>query len=487
MKLRLRAAALVYSLALVAGLSSCGGGGGRSAGAPVPSSPSAITPGAAGIFVTPHWAIVYPPGLMPRTSNATRYEPILNAWHIFDGTENWDWQSAVGSTPGISAVMSNPWEDVAVSFIPGSNGTVNFYIDGQPAGSLDLSAPMPYKGYSQEYTTFYTIAQNMQETMHTVAMEIATGTVKFDGWRIKYKNNYYRIDCSAVNTLEATAVSTNNKIRNAIEEYYEDKGAYPDPGAGSDVVSLLYAQGYLTSRPENAFNGERIADTGTAYSGGDYDYTYTSPSDYTLSVYGGRGTLYTVTPDTAASEYLSLSVATPTNHFTTTSEWATFTVTPAAKHDATLSVSGGLSGEQSFPATSSQPITMQVKLKEGRNDITITLFDSYNHAITLTRTITLDTTAPDIALLAPYPQVWDFSTQPARIYVDVYSATTTVEALVENGATVDIGGQAATESTTNRGVFSSEISLNTGSNFIAISATDRWGNKNEVVFEIVRN
>jgi hypothetical protein len=453
----------------------------------VPSSPSAITPGAAGIFVTPHWAIVYPPGLMPRTSNATRYEPLLNAWHIFDGTENWDWQSAVGSTEGISAVMSNPWEDVAVSFIPGSNGTVNFYIDGQPAGSLDLSAESPYEGYSDEFTSFYTIAEDMEETMHTVAMEIATGTVKFDGWRIKYNDNYYRIDCSEVNTLEASAVSTNNEIRDAIEEYYEDEGAYPDPGTGSDVVSLLYAQGYLTSRPENAFNGEDISDTGTTYSGGDYDYTYTSSTEYTLSVYGGRGTLYTVTPDTAASEYLSLSVATPTNHFTTTNEWATFTVTPASEYDATLSISGGLSGEQSFPATSSEEITVQIKLDEGRNDITITLFDSYNHAISLTRTITLDTTAPDIALLAPYPQVWDFSTQPTRIYVDVYSATTTVEVLVEDGATVEIGGQAVTESATDQGVFSTEVSLSTGSNFITISGTDLWGNKNEVVFEIVRN
>ena len=476
---------LACVLALVAGVASCGGGGGRSASSAIPGSMASITPGSSGIFITPHAGIVYSPGLMPRFSNATRYEPMLNAWYVFDGTEDWTWYSAVGSTEGIAAVMSNPWEDVAVAFIPGSTGKVQFYIDGQANGTLDLSAAEPYEGYDDEYTTFYTVAEDMDETMHTVAMEIVSGKVQFDGWRIKYNDNYYRIDCSDVNTLEAAAITTADTIRDAIEEYYQDEQQYPRPASGTEVVPFLWGQGYFTTKPENEFNGNAIADTGTTYSGGDYDYTYNSSSDYSLSIYGGRGTLYTITPDTAKTEYLSLSVATPTNHMTTTGQWATFTVTPASEYDATLGISGGLSGSQEFPATSSTAFTTQVKLKEGRNDITISLFDSYNHAISLKRTITLDTTAPDIKLLSPYPQVWEDGTD--RVYVNVYTATTTVEVLVENSAVVTINGETVTESTRDEGVFSAEVSLETGSNTITVTGTDIWGNKNETTFEIVRN
>jgi len=478
--------ALLCVLIMLAGVASCGGGGGgRTAGAPIPSSPIAITGGSGSVFVSPSWAIVYPPGLMPRTSNATRYEPLLNAWYIYDGTADWTWYSAVGSTEGIAAVMSNPWEDVAVSFVPGSTGMVQFYIDGVATATLDLSQPVPYEGYSDEFTTFYTIAEDMDETMHTVAMEIASGTVKFDGWRIKYKDNYYRIDCRDVNTLEAKAISTTDTILAAIEKYYQEERQYPNPATSTNVVSLLYAQGYLTSQPDNEFNGNKMTDTDTTYSGGDYNYTLTSTEDYSLSVYGGRGTLYTVTANTAASEYLALSIATPTNHITTTNEWATFTITPTSKYDATVSVSGGLSGEQEFPATSTQEFTTKVKLKQGVNTISVSLFDNYNHSITLKRTITLDTTAPTISMLTPYPQVLEDGTD--RIFVNVYSATTTVSVLVENGAAVTINGQTITESTKDRGVFSTVIDLQAESNTITVTATDIWGNKSETSFEIVRN
>ena len=477
-------ALLLLLAALLGAASSCGGGGGRSAAAPLPSTPQTIAAGVSNLSITPSAGILFPPGLSPRMSDATRYEPLLNSWYIFDGTDDWTWYSAVGSTEGLTASMSNPWEGVAVAFIPGSTGQVNFYIDGVATGTtLDLSLPVPYEGYSSEYTTFYTIAQDMPETMHTVTMEIASGSVRFDGWRIKYEDNFYRIDAGEVNTLEANTMSTHNQIRDAAEEYYQDFGQFANPPQGSSLTTYLYAQGYLSSLPKNQFTGNTITDTGTTYSGGDYDYTYESATDYSLSVYGGRGILDTVTPNTAATEYVGVAIATPTNHFTTTSEWATFTVTPVSVHDATLSISGGLSGTRNFPATSTESFTTTVKLKQGRNDIYVTVYDNYNNSVNLKRTITLDTTAPDIALLTPYPQVWEDD----RIFVNVYTATTTVSVLVEDGATVTINGESVSESTRDDGVFSTVIDLAAGSNIITITATDLWGNKNETTFEIVRN
>jgi hypothetical protein len=88
-------------------------------------------------------------------------------------------------------------------------------------------------------------------------------------------------------------------------------------------------------------------------------------------------------------------------------------------------------------------------------------------------------------MLTPYPQVLEDGTD--RIFVNVYSATTTVSVLVENGAAVTINGQTITESTKDRGVFSTVIDLQAESNTITVTATDIWGNKSETSFEIVRN
>lgn len=454
-------------------LPSCGGGG-RSAAA------------IANFTVSPGPGIIYPAGLQPRLTDATTYAPDVNQWYLYDGTAGWAWISAVGSLPGLRATMSNPFEEVAIAVIPtggySNAGQINFYVDGALSGSLDMSQATPYTGYDEDNTTFYVIATDLPETMHTVTLEIATGSFAFDGWRIKYKDVYYRIDASDANTLERDTITRAESIRDSIEAYNEDYGFYPNPGT-SGVANFLTAQSgdYLDDIPVNPFSGNDMVQS-AVYSGGDYNYTYTSATDYSLSIYGGKGTLYTVTPDSVTTEAMSLSLSSPLNHYSTRDDYATVTVTPTSTYESTLTVCCGLSGEISVPATSSAPFTTYVRLAEGVNDIEITLYDAYHNWVTLTRTITRDTTPPEISLIEPHPLVWDGATST----VTVSTATATVEVYVEASATVQIVGMDAVESALSFGLFSAVVDLDTGLNTIVVSATDLLGNLREETFFIIR-
>ena len=469
--------AFVFLLGGLLLLSSCGGGG------------SAARPASA-VGVTAFYSdpgIMFPAGLMPSLANVTTYAPALNQWYLYDGTSGYYWTSAIGTVAGLKATMSNPFEEVAIAVIPtdtyNNAGKVNFYIDGQLNSSLDLSVATPYTGYDDEHTTFYVIASDLEETMHTVTMEIVSGTVAFDGWRIKYDGAYYRIDASEANTLESETIAQANIIRDDVESYYHEEKKYPNPGDSSNVVDYLHLKGYMNVHPENPYSGNDMVDTGNTYSGGDYNYTYTSSSAYSLSVYGGKGTLYTATQDSAAIEEMTLNISAPDNHITTTADYATFTITPTSTYDSFLTICCGLSGQITVPATSSVAVTHEIKLAEGQNDIQVRLYDAYGHSLTMTRYITRDTTAPDVELIEPYPMVWD---DDGNITVTIDTATTTVQVYVEAGATVVINDVTATESSTSPGLFYAEIPFNVGTNTLTVVATDIWSNKNEETFSIVR-
>lgn len=453
-------------------LPSCGGGG-RSAAA------------VANYTVSPAAGIVFPAGLQPRLTDATTYYPDANQWFLFDGTAGWPWVSAVGSTPGLRASMSNPFKEVSIAIIPKSSyndpGKVNFYLDGVLNSSLDMSQATPYTGYDDEHTTFYVIATNLPETMHTITVEIVSGSFAFDGWRIKYGDVYYRIDADDANTLESDTITRAETIRDSIESFYEDHKYYPNPGTNG-VANYLYAQDdYLSDIPVNPYSGNDMAQS-AVYSGGDYNYTYSSGQEYSFSIYGGKGTLYTVTPNSVTTETMSMTLASPLNHYSTRNDFATVTVTPTSTYDAFLTVCCGLSGEISVPATSSVPFTTYVRLAEGKNNIKITLYDGYHHRMTLTRTITRDTTPPTISLIEPHPLIWDGATNT----VTVYTASTTVEVYVEASATVKINNVDAVESTLSFGLFSTVVDLNMGLNTIVVGATDLLGNIKEETFYIVR-
>jgi hypothetical protein len=480
-----KTAALVLAFALAAALAGCGGGGGGRGISRESAGP--------GVLISP--APWYPPSLnqIVRTTaefdNVTYYLPALEQWYLYDATEGDTWISAIGSTPGLSASMTNPFKEVGVMFIPtdtyNNPGQVNFYIDGKQVGSLNLSQAIPYKGYSDDSVSYYKIADNLPETTHTVTMIIATGTVAFDGWRMTYRNQMYDIDCRDSNTLEYDTVTETEKLRDGIESFYQDYLSYPDTSDFSDLISYLNASGTVFTRadtPKNPFTDNTMVDS-SVYSAGDYHYTFTSANEYTLIAYGGRGTLTSYTQSSAATDRLALVLTSPEeNHFATTSPYITFSGTTKYTADgswggAYLTICCGLSGTTSFPATDT--FSSDIKLKEGKNNLVVALKDPFGHKITLTRTITRDTTAPEIFLVDPSPLVLVGGTQQ----VNVYSTPATVSAYVEPKATATLNGAAVTVDS--NGIFETSLDLNPGDNTITITSTDSCGNTASAVYTIV--
>ncbi|MEW5946872.1 MAG: hypothetical protein AB1742_11800 [bacterium] len=444
----------------------CGGGGGKGAAMTVPSPVSPVLP--AGGSKTTY-----------RVANRTVYSPSIYKWTLFDATAGEDWVSAVGTEPGLTASIAFPFKEAAVMFIPKDTypdeGTVNFYIDGQMVGSIDLSQTTPYDTYEEDYVSYYTVSTGLTDTTHTLTIEIATGTVAFDGWRLTHGNAIYLVDCSDANTAETDTIAEVNKIRDGVEGFYSEYGKYPDPGT-TDLVSYLTASStYFVEDPKNAFTGDPIAATST-FSAGDYYYTYKSDSDYELKAYGGLGTLYTVTPNSATTSALSIAVTSPTNHYTTAS--AAITITGTATADANVTISNGYDGYASFPSGGS--FTKEIALTEGVNSITITVSDTKGNSINLVRTVTKDTTSPTIILIEPFPLLGPAGAQ----YANVNQTPFEVKGYAEPGASsVTVNGTAVTQDAL--GVFTYSISLVQGNNTVTITAVDAMGNTATTTYTLV--
>ena len=410
-------------------------------------------------------------------ANQTHFYPSQYEWNLFNNTVGFVWTSAVGTHAGLTASMTNPFREVGIMVIPIDNypnpGQVKFYIDAQLVGTLDLSQNPPYEGYKDDFVTYYQIANDLPDVMHTVTMEIATGTIAFDGWKMRHGDVTYLFDASEINSYEKEAIDAVNEIRNAVEAYAENYGSYPDPGA-TDVVSFIYATTtYLADIPKNAFTGDDIAQSET-YSAGDYLYTFNSATDYELIAYGGKGILYTVTPNSAETELLTLTLTSPQNHTTTTSSSVAFAGTATA--NANITISGGADGYTSFPSQGS--FSKTITLKEGKNNITITLTDEYGNSVNLIRTITKDTTAPTIILIDPFPPVGSVGSQ----VIYVYSTPTTVKGYAEPGSAVTVNGSSVTQDSL--GVFTYSMTLQPGNNTLTIVATDKFGNQNTKTYTI---
>lgn len=469
-------AALLCCLALA----SCGGGGG--------ARTAAMAQGGPGFLPNP--------GLAPQAANVTKFAPSLNMWHLYSGTKNWYWVSAIGSTAGLSASMSNPCTEMAVAIIPthsyNNPGTVDFYVDGKKTSSLDLSQAVPFAGYSDQYVSYYTVAKDLPQTMHTVTMVIATGTVAFDGWRILYNQGYMSIDASEINTSEFKILTAANTLRNAIEEYYQSNGRYPNPADGN-VTEFLNADTFLNQIPENPLTHKKMVQCATGtFSPGDYRYDFKSQNEYTLIAFNGKGPLVTLTRKTAESEFFKLEVASPTNHFATNTAFMTFTGTLTTKDPAQFSICCGAGGSFATDTTGG-PFSYTVFLNEGRNDLKFKLTDGFGNSLDFLWTVTKDTTPPSISLLQPYPLVGTDPNQQAT----VFSTPAKVQVFVEPDAVVSINGTTVTEdlktvtvngqSTTVKdpGVYSLDVPLQPGPNIVAVTAADTLGNSRTQNFTIV--
>ncbi len=468
--------AVALTIASVIFAAGCGGGG-RSA------DRSNQNGGNTGMPVTaPPW---YPPTLDQRVrttavfDHVTYYLPALESWYLYDATAGYTWISAIGSTPGLSASMTNPFSKVGVMIIPTKTyqnpGTVEFYIDGQSVGTLDLSSPTPFEGYKEDFVSYYEISTGLSETPHTVTLVVKSGTVAFDGWRMEYKNQVYHIDCGDANTLESDTIEAATQVRDGLEAYAGRAGAFPDPDDFTELFS--YMDNYydiFDQFPENPFTKDPMRNS-SVYSAGDYDYVYGSETEYTLSAYGGTGTLITFTEDSIETNILQMSLSAPMNHFATTSAFIVFEGETAYNGSGdwggpNLSICCGMNGIVSFPATGS--FSIPIRLKEGGNQIRLTLSDPFGQKVSLLRVITLDTTAPDIILIDPFPPVGPVGAQ----IINVYDSSAIVKAYVEPFSTATLNGDPMTVDST--GVFQIEMALEPGANIITIVAADRFNNTN---------
>jgi hypothetical protein len=453
------------------------GGGGRSA------ERSSQTGGNTGIPITaPPW---YPPTLDQRVrttavfDHVTYYLPALESWYLYDATAGYTWISAIGSTPGLSASMTNPFSKVGIMVIPTKTyqnpGTVEFYIDGQPVKTLDLSSPTPFPGYKDNFVSYFEISSGLPETPHTVTMVITSGTVAFDGWRMEYRNQIYHIDCGDANTLDSDTIEAATKIRDGLEAYAGQAGAFPNPADFSELFS--YMDNYydiFDQYPKNPFTKDPMRNS-TVYSAGDYDYVYGSETKYTLSAYGGTGTLITFTEDSVKTKILEMSLSAPMNHFATTTATIIFEGETAYNGSGdwggpNLSICCGMNGQVSFPATGS--FSIPIRLKEGENNIRVTLSDPFGQRVSLLRVISLDTTAPDIILIDPFPPVGEVGAQ----IINVYDSSTIVRAYVEPFSAATLNDIPMIVDST--GVFEIEMALDPGANVITIVASDNFNNTN---------
>jgi len=459
----------------------CGGGGGARQAASQTANYQLITPGP--------W---FPPSLDERVrttaifKNVTYYLPSLGSWLLFEGTAGYPWISAIGTTSGLSASMSNPFKEVGVMLLPlGSYrnpGTVEFYIDGNLSGALSLSSIEAMDGYKSDRVFYYKIASGLTETTHTVTMVIATGTVGFDGWRMTYHNQVYNIDCSDANTQEYDTISETERLRDAIESYAQQSNSYPDTSDFSNLVDYMSTSGTVISPSlQNPYTNTSMANS-AEFSAGDYYYTSSATSTYDLVAYGGRGTLVEYTPDSAKTLNLELTLTSPPDHFATTSPYVDFTGTTLDNGTddwgaANLSVCCGLSGETNIPASGT--FNIRIYLKEGVNNINVVLSDPFGQKITLTRTITKDTTSPNITLIEPFPLVGPVGAQ----YYNSRTTPILVKASVEKNSSAILNGVAVPVDSL--GVFQSYVDLIPGDNIISIVASDAFDNTNVMNVRVV--
>jgi parallel beta-helix repeat protein len=111
-----------------------------------------------------------------------------------------------------------------------------------------------------------------------------------------------------------------------------------------------------------------------------------------------------------------------------------------------------------------------VRLAEGNNTILVTASDEEGNTATITRTVVLDTTAPDIELWSPQN----------GSYTNVRE--TTVSGRTEPGAKVLVNGQALVNS---GGLFSLVVDMPSDSNLLNISVIDPAGNANSTATTVL--
>jgi RHS repeat-associated protein len=150
---------------------------------------------------------------------------------------------------------------------------------------------------------------------------------------------------------------------------------------------------------------------------------------------------------------------------------------------ATVTVRGTIADASAVTATlNGAPLTIAadrtyqstIALSEGLNTITLVVTDAAGNATTVSRAVTLDTTAPTLVVSTPA----DGTTVPDdNITVSGTATDQSVVHVTVNGASALLSGA---------GAFSTSVALATGSNAITVVATDSAGNSSTVTRSVTK-
>ncbi len=481
-RISLPLAKVIVAVAVVVFLAAgCGGGGGVSTTAPLSEQQQAALTRSA--LIPDHTKTLRK---AIDNSNVTEFFPVLGKWKLFDSTAGVNWVSAVSVGPDVSASMSNPFTSVGILVLPKAMitnpGQADFYIDGEMVTTLDLSLEKPYEGYKPDIVTYFEVANKLPDEMHTITMVVATGTVGFDGWRMVHKNAIYEIDCSDINELETSAYEQVLKLRDLIEAYADAYDDYPQPASGTTLMSMFAIATATTDMPfpVNPFTKTAMTQA-TDFSAGDFKYTYGSPTEYTLDIYGGRSVLASFTESSVETEMFSLVLTGIDNHYTTRDESVQMNGSVTIKKlPLYLAPRLSLASEQRSYTYDPPPTTFtyDLPLIEGVNDLKATLYIAGGPSVNLARTITRDTTAPVIVIGEPFPLSGTGTLQSAT----VYTSTQLVRVGTEIGASVWINDTPAAVS--NTGLAERTLTLTPGDNTVTVRAEDKTGNTKSLTFII---
>jgi RHS repeat-associated protein len=164
-----------------------------------------------------------------------------------------------------------------------------------------------------------------------------------------------------------------------------------------------------------------------------------------------------------------VSVASPSDQVLVKTNTVTVrgTITDASVVTATLNgVPLTIASDRTYQST--------IALSEGLNTITLVATDAAGNSTTLTRAVTLDTTAPTLVV----------STPANGTTVSADNITVSGTATDQSAVHVTVNGGNAP--LTGLGTFSASIALITGSNAIAVIATDSVGNSSTVALAVTR-
>jgi outer membrane protein assembly factor BamB len=333
-------------------------------------------------------------------------------------------------------------------------------LDWQDSSDTDT---LTYTLLVSKDSTFATVDYKQEEIPYSEAAIDASANLSdltTYYWKVQAIDSYGNIS----NSSQSWSFKTNNTngLPGMITGYVRDNAT------GSPVTTATITLGLAASEPVMP-NGAYLKMAST-----------TGATTLTAKAAGYTDKIVnlTLTPGTVVNNtvYLTSAGTTPTQDTTPPTLTLSTLANGATTTNPTLNVAGTASDNSSVKSVTinNQPVTVTggafsfpITLTEGPNTITTIATDNANNTTTDTRTITLDRTAPVMAITLPA----DNSTTN-KTYTELSGTVDDQNAAV----TAKVNSGTNTTATKNGTNFSATLNLASGMNTIDITATDPTGN-----------